>query len=108
MLLFYRYQVNEDGTLTDNDTGRIMYPITTKGKQPYHLVKTDNSGFKYFSVEYLLDKLEVGHVEWTQAQLPEGYVSTETIEIKEGEKMSQVVFDDIIGEENANKGIQAA
>ena len=98
MLLFYRYQVNEDGTLTDNDTGRIMYPITTKGKKPYHLVKTDNSGFKYFSVEYLLDKLEVGHVEWNQVELPEGYKSTETIEIKEGERMSKVVFDDIVGD----------
>ena len=60
MLLFYRYQVNEDGTLTDNDTGRIMWPHTRKNEsKAYHLVKDDNGKVHFFSVKFLLDKLGV-------------------------------------------------
>ena len=60
MLLFYRYQVNEDGTLTDNDTGRIMWANTRRGEsKPYHLVKDDNGKVHFFSVKFLLDTLGV-------------------------------------------------
>ena len=60
MLLFYRYQVNQDGTLTDNDTGKIMWPHkpSTESK-PYHLVKDHNGKVHFFSVKFLLDTLGV-------------------------------------------------
>jgi hypothetical protein len=60
MLLFYRYQVNDDGTLIDNDNGRIIWPFTeNKGKvvKPFHLVLDDNGKRHYFSVKFLLEKL---------------------------------------------------
>jgi hypothetical protein len=60
MLLFYRYQVNDDGTLIDNDNGRIIWPFTeNKGKvvKPFHLVLDDNGKRHYFSVNFLLEKL---------------------------------------------------
>ena len=97
MLLFYRYQVNEDGTLIDNDNGRIMTPMRKEGKKPYHLVKDDNGKFNYFSVDYLMEKLGVEYDD-TEVELPEGYTPVEFLEVNQGEKMSQVVFDDIIGD----------
>jgi len=60
MLLFYRYQVNDDGTLTDNDTGRIIWPLTiSKGKNvnPFHLVNDDSGKRHYFSVKFLLENI---------------------------------------------------
>jgi hypothetical protein len=60
MLIFYRYQVNEDGTLTDNDNGRIIWPLTiSKGKDvsPFHLVNDENGKRHYFSVKFLLNEL---------------------------------------------------
>lgn len=76
MLLFYRYQVLEDGCLLDNDNGRIMYPLTSNGKKPHHLVKDDNGKFHYFSVDYLMKELGV---ELTQVEvvLDDDYKSVE-------------------------------
>ena len=62
MLLFYRYQVIEDGTLIDNDNGRIIYPLTRRNKKdvaPFHLVRDDDGKTHFFSVKYLLEKLGV-------------------------------------------------
>ena len=76
MLLFYRYQVLEDGCLIDNDNGRIMSPLSSNGKKPYHLVKDDNGKFHYFSVDYLMEKLGV-ETEEIEVVLDADYKSVE-------------------------------
>ena len=100
MLLFYRFQVLEDGCLIDNDNGRIMQPLTrSKGKDvpPFHLIKDDNNKTKYFSVKYLMEKLGEEYYE-EEIDLPEDYSPVKVLEVKEGQKMSDVVFQDIIGD----------
>jgi|DEB0MinimDraft_4_1074332.scaffolds.fasta_scaffold57602_2 hypothetical protein len=100
MLLFYRYQVLEDGFLIDNDNGRILTPLTKRKKnkvKPYHLVRDDYGKTHYFSVEFLLDKLGKGYVECDEVELPEGYEPIVELKVEEGQRMSDIVFDDIIG-----------
>lgn len=101
MLLFYRYQVLEDGCLIDNDNGRVMTPLTKRKKKkvkPHHLVRDDNGKTHYFSVEFLLDKLGRGYVEWDEVELPEGYEPIVELKVENHQKMSEVVLNDILGD----------
>lgn len=98
MLLFYRYQVNEDGTLTDNDNGKIMWAHTArKGKEvkPFHLVKDDNGKHHYFSVDFLLEKLGVE---------TEEVVVTERVNHKTAEVLK---LDDLVGNDRVNAMLDA-
>ena len=105
MLLFYRYQVLEDGCLIDNDNGRIINPLTRRKKKdvpPYHIVRDDYGKSHYFSVKFLLEKLgiekDTPHLgEMTEEDLPSDYQPVEMLELN-GRKMSDVVFDDILGD----------
>lgn len=79
MLLFYRYQVLEDGCLIDNDNGRIITPLTKTNKKnvaPHHLVKDDSGKFHYFSVKFLMEKLGVKLIE-VEVELDKDYKSAE-------------------------------
>lgn len=103
MLLYYRFQVLEDGCLIDNDTGAIIRPTEKNGKV-YHLVPKGNhsNGYQYFDVNYLLEKLGVEkdtpHLgEMTEEDLPTNYKPAEILELN-GRKVSDVVFDDILND----------
>lgn len=98
MLLFYRYQVNDDGTLTDNDNGRIMWPITERnGKEvkPHHLVRGDSGKVQYFSVKFLLDTLGVE---------TEEIVITERVNHKTVEVLN---LDNLVGVDRVNAMLDA-
>ncbi len=82
MLLFYRYQVLEDGCLIDNDNGRVIQPLTKRNKKdvaPFHLVKDDNGKFHYFSVKFLMEKLGVDLIE-IEVEVDKDYKSAEHYE----------------------------
>jgi|11_taG_2_1085331.scaffolds.fasta_scaffold14844_3 hypothetical protein len=101
MLLFYRYQVLSDGCLIDNDNGRIITPLTKRKKKevaPHHLVRDDNGNTHFFSVKFLMDKLDEGYEELTEIELPEDYEPIVELKIKEGQSMSNVVLEDILGD----------
>jgi len=102
MLLYYRFQVLEDGCLLDNDTGAIIRPTEKNGKV-YHLVPKGNhsNGYQYFDVKWLVEQLGVEfdtlHLgEMTEEDLD--YNPFEEIRIQPNEKMSDVVFDDILND----------
>ena len=102
MLLFYRYQVLEDGCLIDNDNGRIMVPLTRRKKkdvEPHHLVKDDNGKFNFFSVKYLMEKLGVGYEVWNELEQPEGYEPVEFHDLSDVSGTQRVnAILDIIGD----------
>ena len=100
MLLYYRFQVLDDGCLIDNDTGAIIRPTEKNGKV-YHLVPKGNhsNGYQYFSVDYLLNKMNVDMVEQiNEGDLPDDYQPVEILETN-GQRISDVVFNDIMEEE---------
>jgi len=100
MLLYYRFQVLDDGNLIDNDTGAIIRYKKKKDGTLFHTVPKGNhsNGYQYFSVEYLLNKMNVDMVEEiNEGDLPDDYQPVEIIKTN-GRKISDVVFDDILGD----------
>ena len=94
MLVLKRYQVIEDGTVIDNDTGRVMWPVESrKGKQvkPYHMLKGDDGKFHYFSVKYLMEKLGVYYEEEVIIEEESEFVNVTKLQDDPAERMKQLL-----------------
>lgn len=96
MLLFYRFQVLDDGCLLDNDTGAIIRPKEKNGKL-YHLVPKGNhsNGYQYFGVDYLLETKGIDNVDVEIQELPDDYVSVANLHIKDGQTLSDAILGDL-------------
>ena len=105
MLLFYRYQVLQDGCLIDNDNGRIITPLTRRKKKDvaaYHIVRDDHGKSHYFSVKFLLEKLGVEndtpHLgQMTEEDLLDDYQPVQILERK-GRTLSDTILEDVLGD----------
>jgi hypothetical protein len=94
MLVLKRYQVIEDGTVIDNDTGRVMWPVESRnGKQvkPYHMLKGDDGKFHYFSVKYLMDGLGVDYEEEIIVEEESEFVNVTKLQDDPAERMKQLL-----------------